>query len=223
MNAEDVQFYKRFWRRTESLLIIVSGGITLALMSKTPEDIRLINSDLQQPIVIQVSQNCSEKFSEGKKYSMRELDAALNLVLDLELKGNLKAASTLSKSIEECGTAEFSTALKTQKENLEILISESLLLLRVGRINLGLLSVLFFSYLLRNSYFLIWSGRFLFPEEIMAELIALKCRRQEHNAPPWKLYLELAIEVLLLLWAVHIQIRLQSIYLITSTKKRNID
>jgi hypothetical protein len=61
-----------------------------------------------------------------------------------------------------------------------------------------------------------------FPEETIAELIALKRRRQKQNLPQWKLNLELTTEVLLLLWAIHIQIRLQNLSLPPS-KKRNIE
>ncbi len=72
----------------------------------------------------------------------------------------------------------------------------------------------------------IWFSRCLrclnFPEETIAELIALKRRRQKQNLPQWKLNLELATEVLLLLWAIHIQIRFQNLSLPPS-KKRNID
>jgi hypothetical protein len=63
---------------------------------------------------------------------------------------------------------------------------------------------------------------FSFPEETIAELIALKRRRQKQNLPQWKLNLELTTEVLLLLWAIHIQIRLQNLSLPPS-KKRNIE
>jgi PadR family transcriptional regulator, regulatory protein PadR len=62
----------------------------------------------------------------------------------------------------------------------------------------------------------------LLPEEMIAELIALKRRRQDQKIPKWKLQLELTTEVLLLLWAIHIQIRLQNLSLPPS-KKRNID
>jgi hypothetical protein len=75
----------------------------------------------------------------------------------------------------------------------------------------------------RNPYLLSWSGHLLLlPEETIAELIALKRRRQKQNLPQWKLLLELTVEVLLLLWAIHIQIRLQNLSLPPS-KKQNID
>jgi hypothetical protein len=78
------------------------------------------------------------------------------------------------------------------------------------------------SFLLRNPYPLSYSGHLLFPEETIAELIALKRRRQKQNLPHWKLLLELTTEVLLLLWAIHIQVRFQNLSLPPS-KKRNID
>jgi hypothetical protein len=79
-----------------------------------------------------------------------------------------------------------------------------------------------FSLNSRKSYPLSWSVHMLLPEETIAELIALKRRRQKQNLPQWKLLLELTVEVLLLLWAIHIQIRLQNLNLPPS-KKRNID
>jgi PadR family transcriptional regulator, regulatory protein PadR len=62
----------------------------------------------------------------------------------------------------------------------------------------------------------------LLPEEMRAELIALKHRRQKQNTPRWKLELELTSEMLLLLWAIHVQIRFQNFWL-TPDEKRNID
>jgi PadR family transcriptional regulator, regulatory protein PadR len=64
--------------------------------------------------------------------------------------------------------------------------------------------------------------RAMLPEETIAELIALKRHRQKQNIPKWKLNLELTTEFLLLLWAIHIQIRLQNLSLPPS-KKRNIE
>jgi hypothetical protein len=71
--------------------------------------------------------------------------------------------------------------------------------------------------------FSIWLKSLRFPEEAIAELIALKNRRQKQNIPQWKIYCELVLcEILPLLWAIHIQIRLQKLQLPTS-KKRTID
>ncbi len=83
-------------------------------------------------------------------------------------------------------------------------------------------SGLIFFIRIRNPYPLSWSGHLLLPEEMMAELIALKRRRQKQNLPQWKLNLELTTEVLSLLWAIHVQVRLQNLQLPPS-KKRNID
>jgi hypothetical protein len=62
----------------------------------------------------------------------------------------------------------------------------------------------------------------LIPEEMRAELIALKQRREKQKTPCWKLYFELTTEVLLLLAAIHIQIRIENLWLAPG-KKRNID
>jgi hypothetical protein len=90
-----------------------------------------------------------------------------------------------------------------------------------GGIILGVLGLVFFLRI-RSPYPLSWSGHLLLPEEMMAELIALKRRRQKQQLSQWKLNLELTTEVLLLLWAIHIQIRFQNIRLKPS-KKSNID
>jgi Bacterial sugar transferase len=65
-------------------------------------------------------------------------------------------------------------------------------------------------------------GHLHFPEEIIAELYAQKRRRQQEKWPRWRINLEFAIDILLLLWSVHIQIRLQNFQL-NPGKKRNID
>lgn len=75
----------------------------------------------------------------------------------------------------------------------------------------------------RNSHLLSRSVHLFLPEETIAELIALKNRRQKQNIPQWKIYCEIVLcEILPLLWAIHIQIRLQNLSLPPS-KKRNID
>jgi HEAT repeats len=81
---------------------------------------------------------------------------------------------------------------------------------------------LIFFLRIRNPYPLSWSGHLLLPEEMIAELIALKRRRQKQNLPQWKLLLELTVEILLLFWAIHIQVRFQNLSL-PPGKKRNID
>ncbi len=75
------------------------------------------------------------------------------------------------------------------------------------------LILLFSSFRLRNPFPLIWSGYLIFPEEIVAELIALKQRRQSENVSPRRIRRELAYEVILLLWAVHVQIRIDNLHL----------
>jgi hypothetical protein len=75
------------------------------------------------------------------------------------------------------------------------------------------LILLFSSIRLRNPFPLIWTGYLIFPEEIVAELVALKQRRQAENVSPKRIRRELAYEVILLLWAVHIQIRIDNLHL----------
>jgi HEAT repeat protein len=75
------------------------------------------------------------------------------------------------------------------------------------------LILLFSSIRLRNPFPLIWSGYLIFPEEIVAELIALKQRRQAENVSSRRIRRELAYEVILLLWAVHVQIRIDNLHL----------
>jgi hypothetical protein len=75
------------------------------------------------------------------------------------------------------------------------------------------LILLFSSLRLRNPFPLIWTGYLIFPEEIVAELIALKQRRQAENVSPKRIRRELAYEVILLLWAVHVQIRIDNLHL----------
>jgi HEAT repeat protein len=75
------------------------------------------------------------------------------------------------------------------------------------------LILLFSSLRLRNPFPLIWTGYLIFPEEIVAELIALKQRRQAENVSPKRIRRELAYEVTLLLWAVHVQIRIDNLHL----------
>jgi hypothetical protein len=89
-----------------------------------------------------------------------------------------------------------------------------------GGIIVGVLGLVFFLRI-RSPYPLSWSGHLLLPEEMMAELIALKRRYQTQNLPQWKLNLKITTEVLLLLGAFHIKIRLQNIRL-KPEKKRNI-
>jgi hypothetical protein len=83
----------------------------------------------------------------------------------------------------------------------------------LGGVSIAALILLFSSVRLRNPFPLSWSGYLIFPEEIVAELIALKQRRQAEKVSPRRIRLELAYEVLLLLWAVHIQMRIDDIHL----------
>jgi hypothetical protein len=80
-------------------------------------------------------------------------------------------------------------------------------------IGITTLLLLFSSLRLRNPFPLIWTGYLIFLEEIVAELIALKQRRQAENVSPKRIRCELTYEVILLLWAVHIQIRIDNLHL----------
>jgi hypothetical protein len=92
----------------------------------------------------------------------------------------------------------------------------------LGTVFVGGMGLVFFLRV-RNPYPLNWSGHLVLPEEAIAELIALKRRRQKQNIPKWKIYCELIFfEILPLLLAQHIQVRLQNLSLPPS-KKRNID
>jgi hypothetical protein len=121
-----------------------------------------------------------------------------------------------------CGAFEefvvFSEEVRTEDLYQRFLL-ESLFLIGIF---LGNIAPLLFGLRLHNPYPLSWSGHLLLSEEMIAELIALKHRRQKQNFPQWKLNLELTTEVLSLLWAIHIQVRLQNIHL-NPGKKRNID
>jgi PadR family transcriptional regulator, regulatory protein PadR len=66
------------------------------------------------------------------------------------------------------------------------------------------------------------AGSLGLPEEIVAELAVLQSRLQKQNLPSWRINLEFAIELVLLLWSVHIQIRFQNFHL-NPGKKHNID
>jgi hypothetical protein len=220
MNAEDRQCLKRFWWRKE-LLLTIATGITLATFARGTVLHNQTNSLEQQLLVSQVSQSCSEKFPGDTEHFLREIETTSNFASKLESEGELKAALVLRESVDKCVT-EFNVAVKRRQGTLRLLYSDMMFLQRMILMNLGLLSIFFFYSLLGNSYFLRWSGHLLLPEEIIGELIALKHRRQKQSLPVWKLYLELATEVLLLLWAVHVQVRLQNIRLEPS-KKRKID
>jgi hypothetical protein len=80
-------------------------------------------------------------------------------------------------------------------------------------ISVSTLILLLSSLRLRNPFPLIWTGYLIFPEEIVAELMALKQRRQAEKVAPQRIRFELAYEVLLLFWAVHVQIRLDNLHL----------
>jgi hypothetical protein len=118
-----------------------------------------------------------------------------------------------------CEDVTLTSEAAKKEEIYQRLLLESLLLIGMS---FGPISALLFSLRLRNPYPLSWSGHLILPEEMMAELIALKHRRQKQNLTQWKLNLELTTEVLLLLWAIHIQVKLQNIRL-NPGKKRNID
>jgi HEAT repeats len=138
----------------------------------------------------------------------------LEILRDKQSPLRFEAFSALKKLSESGQVAHFSQP----KASLFLILGGSLFL---GTVFVGDMGLIFF-LLMRNPYPLSWSGHLLLPEETIAELIALKRRRQKQNFPQWKLNLELTTEVLSLLWAIHIQVRLQKLSLPPS-KKRNID
>ncbi|MBD2328111.1 hypothetical protein [Alkalinema sp. FACHB-956] len=83
----------------------------------------------------------------------------------------------------------------------------------LGLVGLTSLSLLLINLRLRNPFPFFWSGYLIFPEEVIAELIALVQRRHAEKVPQWRIRLEIIYEVLLLLWAFQIVIRIDNIKL----------
>jgi HEAT repeat protein len=83
----------------------------------------------------------------------------------------------------------------------------------LGAIGVTAIGLLLSSIRLRNPFSLFFSTYLLFPEEVVAELIALKQRRQSERVRKWKIRLELAYEIITLIWAFHIQIRIDDLKL----------
>jgi HEAT repeat protein len=138
----------------------------------------------------------------------------LNELLNDQNSSNRIEAFRALKKLDELGQP---TPLSETTASIFFVFESSLFL---GVIILG--GIGFISFLrMHNPYPLSWSGHLILPEEAIAELIALKRRRQKQKFPQWKLNLELTINVLLLLGAFHIRIRFQNIHL-KPGKKRNI-
>ena len=78
----------------------------------------------------------------------------------------------------------------------------------LGAIGVTAIGLLLSSIRLRNPFSLFFSTYLLFPEEVVAELIALKQRRQSEKVAKWQIRLELAYEIITLVWAFQIQIRI---------------
>jgi HEAT repeat protein len=83
----------------------------------------------------------------------------------------------------------------------------------LGAIGVTAIGLLLSSIRLRNPFSLFFSTYLLFPEEVVAELIALKQRRQTEKVRKWQIRLELAYEIITLVWAFHIQIRIDDLKL----------
>ena len=83
----------------------------------------------------------------------------------------------------------------------------------LGAIGVTAIGLLLSSIRLRNPFSLFFSTYLLFPEEVVAELIALKQRRQSEKVRRWQIRLELAYEIITLIWAFHIQIRIDDLKL----------
>jgi hypothetical protein len=150
----------------------------------------------------------------GQLGDKRAVPFLLTVLRDKKSPYRFEAFSTLKKLNESGQLANFSQSTAS----LFLILGGGLFL---GTIISGGIGLIFFLRL-RNPYPLSWSGHLVLPEEAIAELIALKRRRQKQNLPQWKLLLELTTEVLLLLWAIHIQIRFQN-FRLPPSKKRNID
>ena len=78
----------------------------------------------------------------------------------------------------------------------------------LGAIGVTAIGLLLSSIRLRNPFSLFFSTYLIFPEEVVAELIALKQRRQSEKVRRWQIRLELAYEIITLIWAFQIQIRI---------------
>jgi HEAT repeat protein len=150
----------------------------------------------------------------GKLGYKRVVPFLLEVLYDKKSPYRFEAFRTLKKFSESGQVAKFSQSTAY----LFLILGGGLFL---GTVFVGGMGLIFFLRM-PNPYPLSWSGHLLLPEETIAELIALKRRRQKQNLPQWKLLLELTTEVLLLLWAIHIQVRFQNLSLPPS-KKRNID
>jgi HEAT repeat protein len=146
----------------------------------------------------------------GQLGDKRAVPLLLELLHDQKLSNRFEALRTLKK-LDESGQlthpSKAITAIFFILGFLGIIIS-------------GGIGLIFFLRV-RNPYPLSYSGHILLPEDRIAELIALKCRRQKQNIPRWKIYRELIFfEFLPLLLAQHIKIRLQNLSLPLGKKRK---
>jgi HEAT repeat protein len=97
---------------------------------------------------------------------------------------------------------------------------QSLLGLGGTAIAMGILGFLLLRF--AQPYPISGAGYLVFPEEVIAELIALKQRRQAQGVSPQQWRLELVFEVARLLWSVQIQMRWDNLWLPPS-EQHNIE
>lgn len=117
----------------------------------------------------------------------------------------LDAAYSIRKLNQESLLTDNSARLKESSFYGNLLIFSTL--------SLGVLLMTIVFLRLRSPFPIFYSTYLLFPEEVVAELIALKQRRQDDNVKPWKIKLELAYEILTLIWTFQIQIRIDDLKL----------
>jgi hypothetical protein len=199
MKPKDKKRLKRFWLRKGLLLTGAIGGMAL-VTTRVPILLDKFSHELYTNSAVGIGPVAREFLGEELGTGIKESADEVTTFL-LEMENKMAFPFLLKVLTSQCCISEF--------------------LLLYG-LMVGALAALISSFRLRNPYPLSWSGHLLLPEEMMAELIALKCRRQKQNIPQWKLQLELTTEVLLLLCAIHIQVRLQNLSLPPS-KKQNID
>jgi hypothetical protein len=210
MKPEDRRRLKRFWLIKGLILTGVIGvfGITFALIPLVELQLGIIQ-ETEVPRALRTYRNSRLKNLQSRG---PELVCSMASRSSSHNKYSAERKSLLDKSfLEEPLAGQFCSQIILNNE--------------LGTLVILIITVVFFlvsSLYTPSPYPLTWSGHLLLPEEMIAELIALKRRRQKQNLPQWKLLLELTVEVLLLLWAIHIQVRFQNLSLPPS-KKRNID
>jgi hypothetical protein len=117
---------------------------------------------------------------------------------------NLPQRATIVKIIRKLNESEKVDRTAQQRTQQLFYLETGVL----GAIGVTAIGLLLSSLRLRNPFSLFFSTYLLFPEEVVAELIALKQRRQSEKVRKWQIRLELAYEIITLIWAFQIQIRI---------------